>query len=306
MTGIPYRPEVLGRRYSYRRLFPIALIGAVAGLLLALFLTVGTPLLYPVSVGGQPNIPIPPSIIVLFELTMLGTMLGAFVGLVVESRLAAKGPAGYDLRVSEGHIGLLLQVDETMADQAEDILKTHGADDLQRSELRQSTGRRIQIRWVFGIIVLLIVLTVGGLLAYGVIPLPFPEQMVEQISVDYQQGPRLAAPAGAVPVQGPVLLNDQPASQPLPASSSSIQRGHILFDVNCAMCHGQDGTGNGTLAHYFSPPPFDLTGSAAQGLSNAGLFMVITQGLGPMPGLAENLNAAERWDVINYVRTLKK
>jgi mono/diheme cytochrome c family protein len=306
ITGIPLKPEVVGRRHGYRRLIPIALIGALLGLLAALFLTVGTPLLFPVTVGGQANIPIPPSIIIVFELTMLGAMLGTFIGLFAESLLAVRRSAGRDLQVSEDRIGLLLQVDETVADQAEAILKTHGADQLQREALPQSRGRRIQVRWVFGIALLLIVLAIGGLIAYGIIPLPFPSQMVEQVSVDYQQGPRLAAPAESIPFQGPDLIGGQPASAPLPATSNSIQRGQILFDLNCSMCHGQDGTGNGPLKGYFSPPPVDLTGSAAQSLSDAGLFLVITQGFGPMPSLAENLNPAERWDVVNYVRTLKK
>jgi mono/diheme cytochrome c family protein len=240
ITGIPLKPEVVGRRHGYRRLIPIALIGALLGLLAALFLTVGTPLLFPVTVGGQANIPIPPSIIIVFELTMLGAMLGTFIGLFAESLLAVRRSA------------------------------------------------------------------IGGLIAYGIIPLPFPSQMVEQVSVDYQQGPRLAAPAESIPFQGPDLIGGQPASAPLPATSNSIQRGQILFDLNCSMCHGQDGTGNGPLKGYFSPPPVDLTGSAAQSLSDAGLFLVITQGFGPMPSLAENLNPAERWDVVNYVRTLKK
>lgn len=306
MSGIPYQPEMLGRRYTYERLIPTALIGALGGFLTGIFLTVGTPLLYSISVGGQPIVPIPPSLIILFELTMLGTMLATFAGILAESRFPTMGREAYDLRITEGHIGLLLRIDERLADQAEDILKAHSAHHLQRLETHQPVSRRSWARWALITAFLFVPTAVVLLFAYAVIALPVPDQMAEQISIDYEQGPRLAAPSAAIPVQGPALLADQPASAPIPASSISIQRGHILFDIICAMCHGQDGAGNGLLSHYFSPAPANLTTDTAQRLSDAEIFLLITQGRAPMPSLAENLNPGERWDVINYVRTLKK
>jgi hypothetical protein len=49
-----------------------------------------------------------------------------------------------------------------------------------------------------------------------------------------------------------------------------------------------------------------LTGDTVRGLSDTQIFLVITQGFGPMPSLAENLSAVERWDLVNYVRSLQK
>jgi mono/diheme cytochrome c family protein len=72
------------------------------------------------------------------------------------------------------------------------------------------------------------------------------------------------------------------------------------------MCHGAGGTGNGAVGAFFNPKPFDLTSSTVQDLQDDELFIVISQGFGVMPPFAENLSAEERWDVINYVRTLKK
>ena len=40
MSGIPYTAAMLGRKHSYERLVPIALAGALGGLLTGLFLTV--------------------------------------------------------------------------------------------------------------------------------------------------------------------------------------------------------------------------------------------------------------------------
>ncbi|MGD2039333.1 MAG: DUF3341 domain-containing protein, partial [Anaerolineae bacterium] len=107
MSGVPYTPEILGRRPLYERLLPIALMGAIGGFLAALFLTVVTPILYPISVGGQPLIPGPPSIIIVFEFTMLGTLLATFGGLLAEIAFPAVGRGDYDQRITEGHIGVL-------------------------------------------------------------------------------------------------------------------------------------------------------------------------------------------------------
>ena len=82
ISSVPYRPNVLGRPHPIRRVGPIALVGGVLGLLFGLFLTVGIFLLYPLQQGGQPIVPIPPTLIVLFESTMLGTMIATFFGLL--------------------------------------------------------------------------------------------------------------------------------------------------------------------------------------------------------------------------------
>jgi mono/diheme cytochrome c family protein len=144
------------------------------------------------------------------------------------------------------------------------------------------------------------------LFSYDVLRISFPSQMVNQDSVGYVQGPRLAVPAEAIPVQGPVLLADQPAVEHVPATANSLQRGGVLYGINCAVCHGGAGTGDGTLSGFFSPPPADLTGQDVQELPDADIFLAITQGRGDMLSLAENLSPSQRWDVVNYVRSLQK
>jgi hypothetical protein len=98
MSGMPYRPEILGRPRYRGRVGRLALLGALLGLLLGLFLTVGIWLLYPLVQGGQPIIPIPPTLIILFEATMLGTMWAAFFSLLLENRFPIFKSQLYDPR----------------------------------------------------------------------------------------------------------------------------------------------------------------------------------------------------------------
>jgi len=306
MSGMPYRSEMLGRPRPARGVGFIALAGGGLGLLAGLFLTVGIFLLYPLEQGGQPIVPIPPTLIVLFELTMLGVMWSAFFGLMGENRFPIFRHLVHDPRISEGHIGVLAAVDETLADQAEKILTDNGAHHLHRAVVPQRTDYRLTIFWssVFAIIVILT--SVVLLMAYDVIKIPFPTNMANQDSTAYLEGPRLAAPSQSVPVQGPILIEGQPASPPVPANADSIQRGKALFSITCAVCHGPAGDGNSPLSGFFSPKPANLTGDPVQSLTDNQIYLVITQGFGRMPSMAENLGPSERWDVINYVRTLKK
>lgn len=305
MSGVPYTPEMLGRRPVYKRLLPIAMIGAVGGLLAALFLTVVTPQLYPIEVGGQPLVPIPPSIIIVFEFTMLGALLATFGGFLAEIAFPSVGRTAYDPRITEGHIGVLAVVDESLAPQVEDILREDGAHHLQHTETGQVPKRRQWLRLGLVGVFVLIPTLIGLVFAYSLVAIPLPNQMVEQLSTGFQEGPRLAAPAPAVPSQGPVLIAGMPASMPVAADANSLQRGQILFQNNCVTCHGQEGRGDGPLSGYFTPPPADLSSERVQTMTDQQIFLVITQGWGVMPSIAEHVLVVERWDVVNHVRGLK-
>jgi mono/diheme cytochrome c family protein len=119
----------------------------------------------------------------------------------------------------------------------------------------------------------------------------------------------LPVPAQSIPIEGPAEIANMGApSNPVPADEASIARGTELFNINCAVCHGTDGKGNGPVAPFLqNKKPADLTGPIVLSLSDGAIFMVITDGKpGAMPALNENLTVRERWDVVNYVRNLLK
>ena len=79
ISGVPVTEAMLGRPHQWTNVPRLAMGGAIGGFLIGVFL-VFTPLIYFVPVGGQPEIPGPPSVVVLFELTMLGMLISTFVG----------------------------------------------------------------------------------------------------------------------------------------------------------------------------------------------------------------------------------
>jgi len=71
------------------------------------------------------------------------------------------------------------------------------------------------------------------------------------------------------------------------------------------MCHGDKGEGNGQLAALLANKPANLTLPITQTKGDGALFFTISNGVaGRMPALNENLTVRERWDVVNFLRTL--
>ena len=145
---------------------------------------------------------------------------------------------------------------------------------------------------------------IGLLFTYEIIKIPLPTNMDEQPSAGYQEAPRKLPPEGAVPVQGLSVIPEEFPANPVPADEISLQRGAILYDIHCQLCHGTQGHGDGSLASYFDRTPQNLTAAQITDEFDSSVYFTIVQGFGQMPSLSENLTQRERWDVINYVRTL--
>lgn len=155
--------------------------------------------------------------------------------------------------------------------------------------------------------VVIVVFAVIMLFTYDVIKIEWPSFMEIQPSYRPMEHP-LPPPASSIPVEGAIIIPGMGAPEnPTLADDASIARGKELFAINCQMCHGPAGEGNGTVAPYLLHfKPANLTTDVVQSKSDGSIFLTITNGLeGRMPPLNENLTVSERWDVVNFVRTLK-
>ena len=94
ISGVPISHRILGRPHQHTNVSRMALGGAVIGSLVGLFLNFGTPNIYGVHVGGQPLLPIPPGLIIFFEMTMLFAFACHLPGCVPRQLLPELSPAG--------------------------------------------------------------------------------------------------------------------------------------------------------------------------------------------------------------------
>ena len=148
----------------------------------------------------------------------------------------------------------------------------------------------------------------GGLALFSmdVIKLEWVTFMEIQPSFDAQEKP-LPLPARSIPVDGPASIQNMGAPEnPVAADDVSISRGGTLYAINCVMCHGVTGEGNGQIAALLANKPANLTLDVTQGKSDGALFLTLTNGVTDrMPSMIENLTVRDRWDVVNFIRTLK-
>lgn len=79
-----------------------------------------------------------------------------------------------------------------------------------------------------------------------------------------------------------------------------------LYQINCAICHGDKAAGNGPLATSGKIGGVaNLTLPNYVAMADGTMFHAVTYGKGLMGSYASQLNRRQRWMVINYVRTLQ-
>jgi mono/diheme cytochrome c family protein len=91
---------------------------------------------------------------------------------------------------------------------------------------------------------------------------------------------------------------------PVAANESSLGAGQKIYLKRCAACHGNAGNGDGPDAADLGIHPAKLSDPAVREQTDGELFWKITTGKKPMPGYGSRLSATDRWNVINYLRTL--
>ena len=93
---------------------------------------------------------------------------------------------------------------------------------------------------------------------------------------------------------------------PVPANESSLVAGEKIYVKRCVACHGKTGNGDGPDAADLGIHPAKLSDPLIQRQTDGELFWKITVGKKPMPNYATRLSPTDRWNVINYLRSLAK
>jgi mono/diheme cytochrome c family protein len=160
-----------------------------------------------------------------------------------------------------------------------------------------------QLFWVFTVLGLLFGVLL--LFTYDIIKVEWISFMEIQPSYRPMEDP-LPVPAQSIPIEGPVAIPGMlPPENPVEADEASIARGAELYDIHCKMCHGQDFDGRGPIAPFLANKPANLTSPVVQSKSDGSIFLTLTNGVeGKMPPMNENLLITDRWDLVNFIRTL--
>jgi mono/diheme cytochrome c family protein len=99
-------------------------------------------------------------------------------------------------------------------------------------------------------------------------------------------------------------------TNPIPVSADTVAEGRGHFADHCAVCHGNDGSGNTEMGRGLYPRAPDMRLAATQDLSDAELFYIIENGvkLTGMPGWGTGTPAGEEqsWHLVHFIRHLPR
>ncbi|MBI4287508.1 MAG: cytochrome c [Chloroflexi bacterium] len=139
----------------------------------------------------------------------------------------------------------------------------------------------------------------------------FPEGHYQQ-SYRSQEPPRLQPPADSVPIGGKevayTFVEAGDLTNPLQRTPETMAKAAEIYRVNCLVCHGAAGRGDGPAAAYFRKAgvsePTDYTTQRVRSRKDGELYWIVTYGLGFMPRFGPLLTPEERWAVIHFVRVV--
>jgi mono/diheme cytochrome c family protein len=89
-------------------------------------------------------------------------------------------------------------------------------------------------------------------------------------------------------------------------TGENLAVGKELYDINCAICHGAKGNGQGWLVQQEKILGVPSYSDQARNITVGSTYHVMYYGLNSMGSYANQLNHTERWQVAEYVMKLKE
>jgi mono/diheme cytochrome c family protein len=92
---------------------------------------------------------------------------------------------------------------------------------------------------------------------------------------------------------------------PVPVTKQLIDRGQERFNIYCIVCHGPLGNGDGMVVRRGFPKPPTYHDDRLRNAPVGHFFDVMTNGWGKMNPYAYQVQPADRWAIVAYIRTLQ-
>jgi mono/diheme cytochrome c family protein len=93
---------------------------------------------------------------------------------------------------------------------------------------------------------------------------------------------------------------------PVKDSEEATLEGQKLYTNMCVICHGKKGKGDGVAGVNLNPRPTNFTTTNVQQQTDGAIYWKITEGRVPMASYKSILTEEQRWQLVNYIRKLKK
>lgn len=92
---------------------------------------------------------------------------------------------------------------------------------------------------------------------------------------------------------------------PIPVDMKLLQRGQERYTINCAVCHGASGGGNGIVSEYGFGGIANYHTDPIRRMPDGQIYYTIVHGKNTMLGLP-HIAPDDRWAIVAYVRALQR
>ncbi len=93
---------------------------------------------------------------------------------------------------------------------------------------------------------------------------------------------------------------------PFTATKETLERGQERYQIQCAVCHGATGAGNGIATKYGLVGVANLHQQRLRDMSDGEIYNTIANGKNTMLGYGANIQVPDRWAIVAYVRALQR
>ncbi len=93
---------------------------------------------------------------------------------------------------------------------------------------------------------------------------------------------------------------------PLEVTPELMAKGQERFTINCAVCHGATGGGNGVTSQYGLANIANYHLDKYLKMADGEIYYTITNGHNSMNGYGANITVHDRWAIVCYIRALQK
>lgn len=130
----------------------------------------------------------------------------------------------------------------------------------------------------------------------------------------YRQQSLVPGEIARAPVKGTIPVGYKPwkmttedatnkLRNPVEASDASIHRGRRIYNSNCVPCHGVKGDANAPVGKQMAAP--NITTEFYGAKPDGAIYGLLMNGGSNMPRYGYKFSEEDRWNLINYVRTLQ-
>lgn len=93
---------------------------------------------------------------------------------------------------------------------------------------------------------------------------------------------------------------------PFTVGMSTLERGRERYQIQCAVCHGATGAGNGIATKYGLVGVANLQQQRLRDMSDGEIFNTISNGKNTMLGYGATIQVPDRWAIVAYIRVLQR